>query len=97
MNTQDGTRRRPDDERKTMSESNSTSGPVIDPEFLKILACPKCRASVTWDAPGAEDSKDEKLDGWLVCQGADCGLRYPVREGIPEMLIDEASPPKRAG
>lgn len=80
-----------------MSESEQKTGPVIDPDFLKILACPKCRSAVAWDAPSADDAKDDKLDGWLVCQGKDCGLRYPVREGIPEMLIDEASPPKSAG
>ncbi|MCB9858344.1 MAG: Trm112 family protein [Phycisphaerales bacterium] len=77
-----------------MSEANPSKGPVIDPEFLKILACPKCRAAVAWESPSSDDARDDKLDGWLVCQGADCRLRYPVREGIPEMLIDEAAPPR---
>jgi uncharacterized protein YbaR (Trm112 family) len=26
---------------------------------------------------------------WLVCQEADCRRKYPIREGIPVMLIDE--------
>lgn len=80
-----------------MSETNASSGPVIDPEFLKILACPKCRSAVAWEDPSSDDAGADKLDGWLVCQGSDCRLRYAVREGIPEMLIDEAAPPKPAG
>lgn len=75
-----------------MSEAGQTNEPVIDPEFLKILACPKCRAPVAFAAPAA----GEQLDGWLECQGRDCGLRYRVRDGIPEMLIDEAEPPRSA-
>lgn len=77
-----------------MSETNQPKEPAIDPDFLKILACPKCRSAVAFASPDAEDKSDEKLDGWLECQGADCGLRYRVRDGIPEMLIDEAAPPK---
>jgi hypothetical protein len=77
-----------------MSEANKLKEPVIDPEFLKILACPKCRSAVAFAAPGAEDKAEEKLDGWLECQSEECGLRYRVRDGIPEMLIDEAAPRK---
>ena len=50
---------------------------MIDQALLDILACPKCKAAV-------------KLEGGrLVCQNAACGLRYPIRNGIPIMLIDE--------
>lgn len=57
----------------------------IDERLLKILACPACRAGVRWDDPV------------LVCAG--CGRRYPVRNGIPIMLVDEAEtpPPADAG
>jgi len=48
---------------------------VISPELLKILACPVCKREV--------ELKDEEL----VCVG--CGKRYPVVEGIPNMLPDE--------
>ena len=51
---------------------------MIDQGLLKILACPACKAPVT--------SEGEKL----VCQNPQCGLRYPVRHGIPVMLIEEA-------
>ena len=52
---------------------------MIDEELLKILACPACKADV-------------KLQGdRIICQNPKCGLRYPVRDGIPVMLIEEAS------
>jgi uncharacterized protein YbaR (Trm112 family) len=52
----------------------------IDEWLLDILACPKCRAPLRADE-GAEE---------LACTNADCGLVYPVRDGIPVLLIDEA-------
>lgn len=48
---------------------------MIDKELLDILACPACKGNV-------------KLDGEkIVC--TKCGLRYPIKDGIPVMLIDE--------
>ena len=54
----------------------------IDPELLQILVCPKCKGELTVrpDADGAE--------AFLEC--AACALAYPVEDGIPVMLIDEA-------
>jgi uncharacterized protein YbaR (Trm112 family) len=54
----------------------------ISQELLDILVCPKCRTPVTQDGTH------------LQCQNADCGLRYPIRDGIPIMLIDSAEPAK---
>jgi len=52
---------------------------MIDPKLLEILACPLCKTEV-------------KLQGdRLVC--IKCGRRYPIRDGIPVMLIEEAEPP----
>ncbi len=49
------------------------------PEWLlEMLACPKCTGAVT---------PTEKQDG-LTCES--CKLLYPVRKGIPIMLIEEA-------
>jgi hypothetical protein len=53
---------------------------MIDKELLEILACPKCKAPVRLDEPAER----------IVCTSASCGLRYPIRDGIPVMLIDEA-------
>jgi len=53
---------------------------MIDKSLLEILACPACKTEV-------------KLEGdRLVC--VHCGRRYPIRDGIPVMLIDEAEPRK---
>ena len=54
---------------------------MIDKELLKILACPQCKAEVKLES--------EKI----VCTSPQCGLRYPIRDGIPVMLIDEAEKP----
>jgi uncharacterized protein YbaR (Trm112 family) len=49
---------------------------MINEAMLDILSCPACKKPV-------------KLDGErLVCQA--CGRRYPIRQGIPVMLLDEA-------
>ena len=51
---------------------------MMDAELFKILACPQCKSEV-------------KLAGErIICQNPQCGLRYPIREGIPVMLIEEA-------
>ncbi len=59
---------------------------MLDKELLDILACPKCKQPVREEPPDA----GEDAQAWLVCTG--CGLGYPVRDGIPVMLIDEAVP-----
>jgi uncharacterized protein len=59
----------------------------LAPELLEILACPNCHGSLAVD-----HDRDE-----LVCTSPDCGLAYPVRDGIPVLLIDEARPPQRPG
>ena len=49
---------------------------MIDPKLLEILACPACKTGVAL--------KGDRL----VC--AKCGRRYPIRDGIPIMLVEEA-------
>lgn len=51
---------------------------VISPELLEVLACPKCKQKIRLDDAGPA----------LVCDA--CRLRYPIVDGIPVMLIDEA-------
>lgn len=53
---------------------------ALSKELLEVLACPKCKGAVRLD---------EKKDG-LICE--QCRLLYPIRDGIPVMLIDEARP-----
>lgn len=51
---------------------------AIAPELLEILVCPKCKEKV-------EYSESENV---IICHTDK--LRFPIREGIPIMLVDEA-------
>lgn len=51
---------------------------LIDPALAEILVCPVDKADLTEDIEASR----------LVC--TECGRRYPVRDGIPIMLVDEA-------
>lgn len=53
---------------------------TISKELLEILACPKCKGDIRLT---------EKEDG-LICKK--CKLLYPIKDGIPVMLINEAIP-----
>jgi uncharacterized protein len=57
-------------------------GGDVDPELLAILACPLDKQPVTREG------------NYLVCQ--ECHRHYPIRDGIPVMLIDEALTPEQA-
>ena len=50
----------------------------INKELLDILACPKCKGEIRIT---------EEKDG-LVCES--CRLKYPIKDDIPVMLIEEA-------
>jgi len=50
----------------------------LDSKLLDILACPLCKGPLAWH-------RDEAV---LVCRAE--RLAYPVRDGIPVMLEDEA-------
>jgi uncharacterized protein YbaR (Trm112 family) len=51
-----------------------------DPRLLEMLVCPLTRAPLIYDAARNE----------LISTKA--GLAYPIRDGIPIMLVDEARP-----
>ena len=57
---------------------------ALDERLLEILICPNCRGEVEY--------KDRRKV--VICLG-ECGLQYPVKDGIPVMLVDEAKPPSR--
>ena len=59
--------------------SESRSGPV-DPKLLDLLVCPLTKGPLRYDRERQE----------LISEQA--GLAYPVRDGIPIMLVDEARP-----
>jgi len=49
---------------------------MIDKELLKILACPICKKGIKLE------------DNRIICNK--CKKYYPIRDGIPVMLIEEA-------
>jgi uncharacterized protein len=51
---------------------------MVSKELLDILVCPACKTKV-------ELTKDV----WLVCQNENCRRKYPIRDDIPVMLIEE--------
>ena len=54
---------------------------MIDRELIDILACPDCKKDV--------ELKENKI----ICKG--CGREYPIKDGIPIMLIDQSKPAKK--
>ncbi|MEV4440270.1 Trm112 family protein [Streptomyces sp. NPDC049577] len=65
---------------------------ALEAGLLEILACPACHAPLREEA-SAEQGPEQEERSELVCQGQGCGLAYPVRDGIPVMLVDEARRP----
>lgn len=56
------------------------AGPRVDPKLLEILVCPLTKGRLDYDAVAQE----------LISRGA--RLAYPIRDGIPIMLPEEARP-----
>jgi uncharacterized protein len=54
---------------------------ALDDRLLEILVCPDCHGTV--------EHKERRHA--IVCTA--CGRRYPVRDGIPVMLVEEATEP----
>ncbi len=54
------------------------TAPDFDRRMVEVLVCPETRGPLTYDAEASE----------LVSKAA--GLAYPIRNGIPIMLVDEA-------
>ncbi len=61
-----------------MSSEQKKHGPVVDPKLLEILVCPLTHGPLRYDRERQE----------LISEQA--GLAFPVRDGIPIMLVDEA-------
>ena len=59
-------------------KSENTGRRAVNPKLLEILVCPLTKASLDYDAERQE----------LISRAA--GLAYPIRDGIPIMLPEEA-------
>jgi uncharacterized protein len=55
---------------------------VVSQELLEILRCPSC---VRDDRP--DPGRLDRSGNWLICK--DCDRKYPIRDDIPVMLIEE--------
>jgi uncharacterized protein YbaR (Trm112 family) len=62
---------------------------MVSEDLLQILRCPYCVSGETRKA-GEDPGRLELVNGcWLVCQEPDCDRKYPIRDDIPVMLIEE--------
>ncbi|TRO96322.1 Trm112 family protein [Glycocaulis profundi] len=61
-----------------MSEHDTSAPRPVDPKLLEILVCPVSRGRLEYDRQANE----------LISREA--GLAYPIREGVPVMLPEEA-------
>lgn len=63
-----------------MSGTEDVTNRPVDPRLLEILVCPLTKAPLQFDRETSE----------LISMQA--GLAFPVRDGVPIMLVDEARP-----
>jgi uncharacterized protein YbaR (Trm112 family) len=68
------------DEPAPPAEGGGADRAPIDPRLLELLVCPLTKGPLRYDRARNE----------LVSEQA--GLAYPIRDGIPIMLVDEARP-----
>ena len=71
---------------------------MIDEKLLAILACPACQGDVTLGteqqgkailrSPSSCVQGDQGSPHQIVC--TKCGRKYPIKNGIPVLLVDEA-------
>jgi len=65
----------------TGNSAETVAPQTLDPWFLELLACPNCEAHPPLTLDAARNT--------LNC--AVCRLAFPIRDGIPILLIDEAT------
>ena len=63
---------------QSQANQNETGDSGVDPRLLEVLVCPVTRSALTYDREANE----------LVSRAA--GLAFPIRNGVPVMLRDEA-------
>ena len=56
----------------------SEAKPEVDPKLLELLVCPLTKSTLRYDATRNELISDQAQ------------LAYPIRDGVPIMLVDEA-------
>ena len=62
---------------------------MVSQDLLDILRCPACVSGPN-RREGPDPGRLELVNGvWLVCQEQECNRKYPIRDDIPVMLIEE--------
>ena len=61
-----------------------TDDQLLPDGLIDIMQCPNCAGTLLEDVPASQ----------LLCDS--CGYRYPVNDGIPVMLLDQAIKPEPA-
>ena len=64
----------------TENEATGSTAAAVDPKLLELLICPLTKGPLHYD----------RVRNELVSEQA--GLAYPIRDGIPIMLVDDARP-----
>ncbi|MBT5267765.1 MAG: Trm112 family protein [Rhodospirillaceae bacterium] len=67
-----------DTDQQVHEEPQDGSGREVDPKLLEILVCPLTKAPLRYDREASELVSDQ------------AGLAFPIRNGVPIMLVDEA-------
>ncbi len=69
------------------------TAPARIPAALReLLACPRCRGPLQDVQPDMRQDQQQEPEGAaFALDCAACGLRFPVRDGIPVMLIEQAT------
>ncbi len=68
-----------------MPETPPDAAHGLDAGLLEIIVCPDCHGDLAVETSHGAGAVE------LVC--GSCGLAYPVRDGIPVLLVDEARRP----
>lgn len=59
---------------------------MLPKQLLEVLVCPKSKQPLIYFPRGETDS--DETEGFLLCPASH--LRYPVQDGVPVMLVEEA-------
>ncbi len=72
-----------------MPETPPDAAHGLDAGLLEIIVCPDCHGDLAVETGPSAGAGAGAVE--LVC--GSCGLAYPVRDGIPVLLVDEARRP----
>lgn len=57
---------------------------AVRTRLMEILVCPLCKGALRLEGESEREDEGEVLAGWLLCEA--CPERYPIEDGIPNLL-----------